>query len=299
MKIHRLIGIVLELLSKDIVTVKQLSEMFEVTERTIYRDIESLSQAGIPVYGISGKHGGMKIMEDFSLNKAILNKSEQEAILFALNSINPAMLSEYENLLTKLSSLFSIKNDNWLEIDISSWDSQMNNVFDTLKLAIKSLSIVSFNYYGRSQKMTKRKVEPYRIINKNNDWYLLGYCLDKLAYRVFKINRINSITNTNQNFIRRNDNNNSSDKLQFNNENNVELVLEIDKKLSYRIYDEFNKSQIRTNDNNDYIIHVEYPEDDWLYGYILSFGEHIKVLSPDRIRSIIADKLAKAINNFT
>lgn len=123
MQISRLFGIIYYLLEKKESTGKELAGRFEVSVRTIYRDIETLSSAGIPIYTNQGKGGGIVILDNFVLNKSVLSEKEQNEILLALQNLSAAQYPDISFILSRLSSLFKKSDVNWIEVDFSPWGS--------------------------------------------------------------------------------------------------------------------------------------------------------------------------------
>ena len=153
MQESRLFKIVYHLLDKGQATAPELAEKFEVSVRTIYRDIDALSEAGIPIYAEAGRNGGIHLMSDFVLNRAVLSEDEKQEILTALQSINTAKNSQNSQTLQKLSGMFQLNSENWLEIDFSRWGNQSfdNEKFELLKSAIFQCKTVKIQYANSSK----------------------------------------------------------------------------------------------------------------------------------------------------
>ena len=260
---NRLFEIVYILMQKRKVTAKELADRFEVSTRTIYRDIETLSGANIPVYASKGKDGGIGLLDEYVLNKTILSEEEQNQILFALQGMKKVKAQEKR--------------------------------FDIIKSAILNKQLVQFTYYNSNGEESKRIVEPLQIWFKDKSWYLISYCKLKQDYRIFKIARIKEVKILQEHFER------ELPKEEDNEKHNlkiIELELEIDKSMTYRIYDEFESKEITKKEDGNFIIKVKYPENEWVYGYILSFGEYAKVLNPGYAKNIIKGKLQKTLKNY-
>ncbi len=148
--INRLLGIMYTLLNRETVTAATLAERFEVSVRTIYRDIEVLSQAGIPVYARKGKNGGICLMEQFVLNKMLITKEEQQQILSALLSVEETTASEEKEILQKLGNFFKTEPKNWIAIDFSDWGDGQKELYDDIKRSILTNKVISFDYYGQN-----------------------------------------------------------------------------------------------------------------------------------------------------
>ena len=294
---NRLFEIIYILMQKRKVTAKELAERFEVSNRTIYRDIEILSRAKIPIYAIKGKDGGIGLLDEYVLNKTILSEEEQNQILFALQGMTNVRGQDEKDILQKLSTLFNKKVNDWIKVDFSNWGKEDTQVekFEKIKTAILSKSQIEFTYYNSDGNKSKRIVEPLQIWFKDKSWYLISYCTLKEDYRIFKIARIKEIQILQKHFERELPKENKEEKYKFK---NISLELEISKEMAYRVYDEFEDTEIKKKEDGNFIVNVEYPENDWVYGYILSFGEYAKVLEPQYAKTIIKNKLQKILNNY-
>ena len=292
---NRLFEIVYILIQKKKVTAKELADKFEVSTRTIYRDIEVLSRANIPIYASKGKDGGIGLLDEYILNKTILSEEEQNQILFALQGMKKVKGQDEKDILEKLSILFNKKINDWIKIDFSNWSNIQDERFDIIKSAILNKQLVQFTYYNSNGEKSKRIVEPLQIWFKDKSWYLVSYCKLKQDYRIFKIARIKEVKMLQEHFERELPKEEENEKHNFK---IIELELEINKAMTYRVYDEFESKEITKKEDGNFIIKVKYPENEWVYGYILSFGEYAKVLNPSYAKNIIKDKLQKTLKNY-
>lgn len=291
LQISRLFEIVYILLENKTVTAKELAKRFEVSERTIYRDIDVLSSSNIPIYTNKGKGGGISLLDNFVLDKSILSEKEQNEILFALQSLERLNSKSEKTVLEKMSMLFKKKSDNWIEIDFSNWgqDKEPNERFNTIKKAILDRQVIEFTYYNSYGEESIRKVEPLQICFKDKAWYMQAFCRLKNDYRVFKLSRIKNIKLIDEHFIR-------EIPLKIEEKQDLKIIklkLKINKNQSFRVYDEFENKNITKDKNGDFIIEIEYPENDWVYDYILSYGENIEVISPEYAKEILKEKVEK------
>lgn len=296
MKNNRLFGIIYLLLSKNKVTAKELADYFEVSIRTIYRDIDILSSLSIPIYASKGKNGGISLLENYQLDKSLFNEEEQKEILFSLQSIEKLNIND-NHLLDKMKTIFSnAEEDNWFEIDFNVWDnSEIHKYnFDLIKEAILKNRVLEFTYSNSYGKTSKRKVEPLKLYFKYNAWYLSAYDIVKEDGRFFKVMRIKDLKMLEDTFERKV----LPPPKEVSVPNITKLKLEIDASVAYRVYDEFEESSITVLKNGNFLVEIELPENDWLYGYLLSFGEHAKVIEPIHIKEIIMAKLNKSIENY-
>ncbi len=283
MKDNRLFRILYYILEKGKVTANELADKFEVSVRTIYRDIDSISSAGIPIYATQGKGGGIEIAEEFVLSKSLLSENEKQQIMSALQGLENTTIKHENELLTKLSALFKIKNTSWIEVDFNNWQNNKmyEKTFNDIKSAILSKNIVSFTYFSSNEKETSRRVKPVRLLFKSQDWYLYALCLLRNDFRYFKLSRIKNLEIQAEKF-----DDNFEDvvlKKEMPNDNKVRIKVKFDRKVAFRVYDELNGEITEDNDGNLYT-EIEIPNDYNLYNYVFSFGDLVEVLEPEEIR---------------
>ncbi|WP_313292702.1 helix-turn-helix transcriptional regulator [Faecalispora jeddahensis] len=294
MQIDRLFQIVYLLLDRKSMTAKELAAHFEVSVRTILRDIDILSSANIPVYTTQGKGGGISILDGYVLNKAALNEEEQKQILIALQSLAATGNTDANRALSKLGALFQKTDADWLEVDFSRWGqgAQDNRRFELLKTAVLKRHTVCFDYVGSNGSESRRKAYPLKLVFKSKAWYLQGYCLEKQTYRTFKINRMLHVQLTDERFPAGQYSPPPIESADAASLSLVDLELEFAAQAAHRVYDEFDEGCIERNADGSYHVFVRMPEDGWLYSFLLSLGGDVKVLHPARV----ADHLEKIRN---
>ena len=295
MQINRLLEIVYLLLEQKTVTAKTLSKKFGVSQRTIYRDIDALSLADIPVYAEKGKGGGISLLPEFVLSKSILNEQEQQEILSALQVFSGVDSAKTGQALKKLSALFKKSAADWLQVDFSDWNFSSNNFFNDFRTAILERRIAEFDYYGTSGEKTRRRIEPVQLWFKYKAWYIKGFCLTRQNMRIFKLSRIKNLKITNKVFSVRDISTTKPDIWPENNKKQklVTMKFKIDPEMTYRVFDEFDENMIEKQSDGSFIVSVTWPQDYWMFGSILSFGEHIEVLEPKYMRKTMKNKISK------
>ncbi|KDE68598.1 DeoR faimly transcriptional regulator [Fusobacterium necrophorum DAB] len=297
MKDNRLFRILYYILEKGKVTANELADKFEVSVRTIYRDIDSISSAGIPIYALQGKGGGIEIAEDFVLSKSLLSENEKQQIMSALQGLDNTTIQRENELLTKLSALFKMKNTNWIEVDFNNWQNNKmyERTFNGIKSAILSRNIVSFTYFSSNEEGTNRIVKPVRLLFKSQDWYLYAFCLLRNDFRYFKLSRIKNLKIHTEKFDDSFEN--VILKKEMPHENRVHIKVKFDRKVAFRVYDEINGEITEDNDGNLYS-EIEIPNDYNLYNYIFSFGDGAEVLEPKEIRMQIKEMINKMAEKY-
>jgi predicted DNA-binding transcriptional regulator YafY len=297
MQINRLFEIIYILLRKQNVTAKELADKFEVSTRTIYRDVETLSAAGIPIYMSRGKGGGVSLLSDFVLDKTVMTDEEKENILSSLRAVSAVDLSDENKTLQKFSSLFGESYADWIEVDFSTW-SNFNDealLFQTLKAAIFKKRVVIFQYSSVKGEQSTRKVEPLKLCFKSGAWYLYGYCNDRLDFRFFKLRRIKKLEVTGDTVKHKAPGRVLKTENYFN-EEYVKLKLHLSSDVTYRVYEEF--ETFEKLEDGSFIAEIDYPKGEWIYYYILTFGENCEVLEPEDIRKEMKSHLQNMINLY-
>lgn len=296
MQESRLFKIIYYLLDKGSATARELAERFEVSARTIYRDIDVLSGAGIPIYTETGRNGGIYLLTDFVLDKTIISAQEKQEILSALQGL--ALIdNEYKkDIMEKLSALFQIHSVNWIEVDFSRWGNkpQDNKKFEILKTAVLQNRCIKIFYADSYGKMNERVVQPLKLFYKSKDWYLKAYCRLKQDFRLFKLNRILKWELLEEQFL-------PMDFPQIQDiecEADIKIILRFPKEISYRVYDEFDINQIHIEKNGDLTITANMPEDDWLIGYLLSFVGQVEIIEPIHLKKILAEKAKEIYKKY-
>ncbi|MBE5983455.1 helix-turn-helix transcriptional regulator [Lacrimispora sp. AGF001] len=296
MKESRLFKIIYFILEKGRVTAPELAEKFEVSVRTIYRDVDVISSAGIPIYVTTGRSGGIQILDNYVLDKAFFSDKEKLDILSALQSLSVIDNTYEQELLTKLSALFNTQPENWVEVDFSRWGSktQDNAKFEQLKNATINHKVATIVYVSSYFKKTRRNIHPLKLYYKSKEWYVKAYCTEKNDFRLFKINRIIHCEILDEDFIPV-----EFPELQDTEQNGYnKIVLRFPKEMAYRVYDEFNEDEITEQENGDFIAAAYMPEDTWLIGYLLSYGMYVEVIEPAYLRKVLSDEAKKIYEKY-
>ena len=288
----RLFRIVYYLLQNGKATAPELAQKFEVSIRTIYRDIDSISSAGIPIYAMQGKGGGISILNDYTLDKSLFSEQEQEQMLTALQGMIATTEKNSNELLTKLSGLFQIKSTNWIEVDFSDWAHRtpQQDTFNIIKEAIFQKRVISFYYFSGKGNKEKRNVRPIRLVFKSKSWYLYSFCLLRNDYRFFKLTRIKELEMLSGTFTQ--DFTPTKIEKQIQVENTVAVKLKFDRQAAFRVYDEFTDSITEDSQGNLYV-QIDLPDNEVLYSYVMSFSDSVEIIEPQSIREQMKKRLQK------
>lgn len=287
MKIDRVIGILSILLQREKVTSSELAEEFEVSRRTIIRDIEEIGKAGIPIVTLQGQGGGISIMEGFRLDRTLLSNDDMKAILAGLKSLDSVSgTKRYRQLMSKLSANDpdTINMGNQIIIDLSSWDkAAVSEKIELIRNAIDSRLKIRFTYFSPMGD-TNREIEPYHLIFQWSSWYVWGYCCMRDDYRMFKLTRLTDLECTGEPCELREVPEYTCDKLRHT-KGEIEVTAKFDKSLKWRIIDEFGTELPQFDENGDILLTFTWSDIPSFYRYILSFGDKAEILSSEEYRS--------------
>lgn len=295
MKIDRLIGILSILLQRDKVTAAELADKFEVSKRTILRDIDAISMAGIPIVSEQGKGGGISIMEGYRVDRTLLSSEDMQAILSGLQSLDSVSgTSRYRQLMDKISAenTDTVTADSHILIDLSNWDkSTVADKIELIKKAIGLHRIISFRYFSPGGESTRR-LEPYHLVYQWSSWYVWGYCTDRKDYRMFKLGRITELALTDEQCADRDVPLYTGDKLRHT-RGGIKVRVRFGSEVKWRIIDEFGADYPLYDSGGNMIIDFTWSDKESLYSYILTFGTNAEILSPEEYRQEFAGFVKK------
>jgi len=284
MKLDRLLGILTILLQNDRVTAPYLAEKFEVSRRTIGRDIDSLCMAGIPIVTHQGTGGGISIAEGFKLDKHVLTAGELSGIVAALKGLGSVSeKSRIERTLDKLgaNSDAVISMHEPVVIDLGSYyKGELTAKIETIKQAISTKRLIEFDYYydkGESH----RCIEPYVVIFHWTSWYVFGFCPERDDWRMFKLNRLWNLSECKQQFEMRDI---PPEKRDFNSHLIGEDKLEalFDKSTKHQLIEAYGLDSYYETDEGLYF-EIDFTNRKYIIGWLLGFGDKVKVLEPPDI----------------
>ena len=302
--LNRMLSIIYILMNKGTVTAGELAERFEVSMRTIYRDVETLSMAGIPVYAKKGKNGGISLTEQFVLDKMLVSRREQQEILAALASLRETGAQESGGVLEKLGDFFRAEPESWVAIDFSDWSGTRKELFEQIRQAVLGRYVIQFDYYGQYGNMSSRTAEPVQLLFKDYTWYLRAFCRVRQEMRLFKVVRMKRIRVLEETFVpgtrikafaqEYGRGPSENERLMEANMETCQITVQIHGKEAYRVYDRFEEEQISVLPDGNFEICMECSVvDDWIYGLILSFGPSARVVSPKEVQNEICRRISE------
>ena len=297
-KIDRLLGIITVLLQKDKVTAPLLAKKFEVSRRTINRDIEDICKAGIPIITTQGYDGGISIAEGYKIDKTVFTSDELQAIFTGLKSLDSISdTSNVNNLMDKLSlgKNAVISNTDNILIDLSShYKNSLTEKIGCIKLAINEQKLISFRYFYIKGEVDKI-IEPYLLLFRWSSWYVFGYCLERDDFRLFKLNRLWNLSCSQQYFEQREV---PEEQLEFDRyfSDNIQLIALFEPKVKYRLIEEYGVDSFTYTDSGKLMFKMGFASYENLLSWVLSFGDAVEVIEPKEVcceLTIQADNILK------
>lgn len=292
MKIERLIGILSVLLMQDKITAPELARRFEVSRRTINRDIESLCVAGIPIRTEQGHDGGISIMNGFTMDKTILTAPELQGILAGLKNMDSIMgTNRYTALMEKLNvDNAQMVNEEYFYMDLGSWRVDLlSPLMEGLQRALKEKRLVEFTYFAPG-KETHRVVEPHLLVFKWYAWYLWGYCRLRGEFRLFKLARMGSLRVLSETFTRR-PGGDRPDVLEE--ENQMEVTVLFAPEARWRLMEEFGDKAMELTDDGRLKLKFTWSEKVSLMSYLFGYRDQAEIVEPLSFREEFKDMLGK------
>lgn len=308
MKINRLISIIILLLQRRKITASELSEMFEVNLRTIYRDIETISQSGIPIVTYRGSNGGIAIMDEYKIENKLFTLSDITELLIGLNSIHSTLSSEeLLNTIAKIKGLLP-KDEvecvevkiNKIKIDHTPWfhsEVTKSNI-EIIKSAIDENKLISFKYFNRLGEKSERTIEPYRLVLKNSNWYIQGYCILREDYRIFEIANMSFLKIKNERFTPREFDYNTQDIYFRTDRETITIKLLVDESLLETMIKFCGEENVIPYEDNKYICYYPFVEDNYFYNKILQFGDKCECLEPEHIRNNLIHRIENLLSVY-
>ena len=300
MKIDRLIGILSLLLQKDQITAPELAEKFQVTRRTISRDIDTLCGAGIPIVTRQGVGGGISIMENFKLDRTVLTGPEMKDILAGLRGLDSIhSTNHYRQLMEKLSADESdfLTGDQSILIDLSGWDQEsLTTKIQKIRSAIDCTLVLDFTYYSPAGE-SHRRIEPYYLIFRWSNWYVWGWCQTRKDFRLFKLNRMNDVVLSEISFQKR-----AVPMPDLRNQKifpgGIAVKILFQPACKWRLIEEFGPDCYTIQENGQLLFETDFTNEENLLTWLLTFRDQAQLLEPQNLRCALREVLTNTLKQY-
>lgn len=294
MKIDRLVSIIMILLDQKRISAQELADMFEVSPRTIYRDIDAINMAGIPIRSTSGVGGGFEVMPEYKVDKKVFSANDLSALLMGLSSLsNMIRGDELIHALAKVKSFIPADKAkdidlkvNQIWIDLSPWTGNRNTqpYLEMIKEGLQENKLLSFEYVAHHGNRTKRIVEPYQLVLKGSHWYLQAYCCKRNDFRLFRLSRMSNLQMQEEIFTPRDYQKPQLDFDDILTSMQTKIKLRIHKSVMDRVLDFCSYEDFSPDDDEYYIVDFPFVENEYHYDILLGFGDKCECLEPVQIR---------------
>ncbi|SCJ76185.1 Proteasome accessory factor B [uncultured Eubacterium sp.] len=295
MKIDRLVSIIMILLDKERISAQALADMFEVSLRTIYRDIDAINMAGIPIRSTSGVGGGFEIMQQYKIDKKVFSTADLSALLMGLSSLSGMIRGdELAHALAKVKSFVPVDSAkdvelkvNQIRIDLSPWrgNSNIQPYLEMIQAALQENKLLTFKYIAHHGNRTVRTVEPYQLVLKNSHWYLQGYCHQRNDFRLFRLSRMSKLQIEEEIFTPRDFQKPQLDFDDIWETMHTKIKIRIHKSVMDRVLDFSSYEDFSPDGEEHYIVDFPFLENEYHYDILLSFGNKCECLEPLHIRA--------------
>lgn len=308
MKMNRLISIIMLLLEHKTISAAELSRTFEVSKRTIYRDIEIINEAGIPIITFPGINGGIGIMEEFKVDKRLFSETDLTTLLIGLSGVHSALDNkETKQVMSKLKAIIPKEKQNDIEeltsriaIDLSPWQKDIirESYLQIINSAIVERKILSFDYFDVKGDVSSREVEPYRLLHKGNSWYLQGFCLLRQEMRTFRFSRIRKLITLDRSFtLRVIDFSALSKEIDYDMPQ-IMVKIRFDDTLKGQMISHYSDIDIVHEDGKN-IATIPVLDGDIGIRFLLSLGESCECIEPQDVREKLIQKAEAVLGVYT
>ena len=292
MQESRLFEMVYRLLERESIPAREFAERFGVSVRTVYRDVDRLSLAGIPVCMTQGQGGGISLLAGWRLDRTALTQEERRQILAALQALRETVPGEPDEGLGKLRAFFGPEEPDWLEVDFGTWTPRPGEqaLFSVLKTAILQRRIVTFLYAGHRGSAERRIAEPLRLVYRSNSWYLLAWCRARQDIRFFRLSRMRDLVITREIFPPRTP---PAREEPPPAPQEISVLLRFDPRVESRVLDDFGDA-LREEDGS-LTVRGPIPRLPWLVQLLLGYGSACRVEEPEWLRTALREELRRTL----
>ncbi|MFB9278446.1 helix-turn-helix transcriptional regulator [Cohnella cellulosilytica] len=304
MKIDRLIALIMILLEHEVVSARELAERLEVSRRTIYRDIDTLTFAGLPVFTHQGAMGGVGLMKSYKIDKLLFTQQDLQTLLASLNSYRQLFgHKELNYIIEKLqgfhpSDVTDRAGKFAVDLSLNQGNESLRSLLSLVETAMNEQRYLLFDYVNRDGRAGSRKVEPYRIVFKESSWYLQGYCTDRKDYRIFKLARMNGLRVSSESFAPRDFAPLPMDEGEWMNRDWVEVTIRLHRSVADKVVERFGQAHILRVEGDTCLATYPIVNNSFGYDKLLAFGEKCEVIEPPEVRAAFRDYVRGILGKY-
>ncbi|WP_125761366.1 helix-turn-helix transcriptional regulator [Companilactobacillus hulinensis] len=307
MRTARLINMIMWLLRTDKVSAIEMAQKFEVSTRTIYRDVDALNLAGIPIFTTQGRNGGIGLMPNYKIDKKLLTANDIKNLRVALSGVRTLIDSpDVNETLRKIDVMYDADNNKnpTLLIDHTTWigSNELKSLAEKINHSINDRKTIQFEYSDRTGARSTREIEPYLLVYKNERWYIQGFSLERNAFRLFRLSRMKNIDFSGRVFVPREV---PASEMTFGNANaklskfqSAKILIQAEDIVRDRIVEKFGSDAIKKETKTGFIAELVLPDGDKSYRYVLSFGTHLKILKGESFKRHLMNYLDEVMQIY-
>lgn len=306
MKIDRLITMIIILLEHEVISARELAEKLEVSRRTIYRDIDTLSLAGLPIFTHQGVTGGVGLMKSYKIDKKLFTRNDIQALATSLKSYK--QLYNHKDIVHVLEKLGAIALDSGtslpegkfvFDLTLNKGNELLRSLLSHIETAVNEGRFLVFDYIDRTGQVSHRKIEPYRVVFKENSWYLQGFCVEKQDYRVFKMARISNLQVLRETFAPRDFSPLPMDGTGWMNQDWVTVTIRIHLSMMDKVIERFGQENVISVEGDTCLAVYPIIHNDFGYDTLLRFGDKCEIVGPTEVREGFKDYVGKILAKYT
>lgn len=305
MKIDRLIAIIVILLEYEVINARELAEKLEVSRRTIYRDIDTLTFAGLPIFTQQGASGGVGLMKSYKVDKKLFTHQDIQALVTSLKSYK--QLFNHKDIVHVLEKLSAIAYDGGtsipegkfvVDLSLNQGNESLRSLLSHVETALNEERYLSFDYVDSAGHISSRKIEPYRVVFKESSWYLQGYCVEKMDYRIFKLARMSKLQVLRETFESRNFSPLPMDGRDWMNQDWVEVTIRIDLSVMDKVIERFGEGNVISVEGNTCLATYPIIHNEYGYDTLLKFGDKCEIVGPSEVREGFIDYVGRILAKY-
>lgn len=305
MKIERLITMIMILLDKEIISAGELARKLEVSRRTVYRDIDTLAMAGLPIYTTQGAAGGVGLMKSYKVDQKLFTRSDVQILAASLGSYKQLYdHKEIVHILEKLNTMSheggpAVKAGRFtVDLSLNQGNQSLRALLGNVEIAINEERYLTFDYTDKAGKMTSRRIEPYHVVFKESSWYLQAFCTDREDYRIFKLARMSKPRVLKEHFIPRDFSPLPMAGTDWMSGERVTVIIRIALSIKDKVIERFGEDHIISIGENNCLARFPIINNEAGYDVLLRFGGKCEIIAPDEVREAFRNYLRTILEKY-
>ncbi|GGD89030.1 helix-turn-helix transcriptional regulator [Paenibacillus nasutitermitis] len=306
MKIERLVSMIMILLEKEVMSAGELAKKFEVSRRTIYRDIDTLTMAGLPVFTTQGATGGVGLMKSYKIDKKLFTPKDVQTLASSVSSYK--QLYDHKDIVHILEKLNSMSREGGgqseqesrftVDLSLNQGNHSLRKLLSSIETGINENRYLAFDYIDKDGRVTTRKVEPYRVVFKESSWYLQAFCIHKVDYRIFKLARMSGLDVRPDLFVPRDFSPLVMDGADWMNRDWVPVTIRVALSVKDKVIERYGEDHIISAEGDSCLATFPIINNEFGYDVLLRFGDKCEVIEPPEVREAFRTYIHKILAKY-